>query len=411
MPTMKLWLKYAAGILAGAAISLVAPNSLFEVGGFLRQGAEIAQRIGYYVFLALLISGIPLAVMKLSEERKFWRVALKSLLFFLISSFAAAMLGILVAQIPDIARLPLLADTATAAQGLGQRLADIFPVNLGSLSAFSGDLGIPLLLFAFVIGLAMAHDPAAVRPVAEILDSTSRILYTINTFLTEILSVLLIPIAADSLNSLARSLSGGAYGSVAAIVIAGSTGMVFAVLPLFVFFAIGRKNPFPYIFAFLASFLAALASGNLRFAAGTMIREEAENMGLKRRHASVVLPIGFVFGRVGTAFVSAMCSIFMLSSYSPLAGSFANTLLMLVVVPAATIVAGAAIPGGPIGVLVLVCGIFGKGFENGYLVVAPIALLLSIAATAIDILWIGIAQAFCARPLVQSERKKARHYI
>jgi Na+/H+-dicarboxylate symporter len=409
---MKLWLKYIAGILVGSALYLVAPKALFETGGFLRQAAGISVRIGYYAFLALVVSGLPLSVMKLSEERKFWRIALRSVAYFLVSSLVAALLGILVAQIPDIARLPLLADTASkAGASLSLRIAELFPINLGALAAYSGDLAVPLLLLAFIVGLAMAHDPAASRPVADLLDSMSRILYTINTFITEILSVLLIPITADSLNSLSTSMAGGAYDSVATIVLLGSIGIVFLVFPAFLFIATGKKNPFPFLFAFLASSLAALASGNLRFAAGTLVREEAEDMGLRRRHSSAILPLGLVFGRVGTTFVAAICSIFMLSSYSPLAGSFTNTLLMLLVVPLATMVAGAAIPGGPIGVLVLVCGIFGKGFENGYLVVAPIALLLSMAATAIDLLWIGISQVFCAASLVPAERKRSQHFI
>lgn len=408
---MKLWLKYCAGILVGAALYLVAPKALFEPTGFLRQGAEIALRIGYYAFLPMLVTGLPLAVMKLFEEKKFWPIARRSFVYFVVSSLIAALLGILVAQIPDIARLPLLADTASAAaQGIGQRLVELFPANLGSLSVFSGNLAIPLLLLGLVVGFAMAHDPAAAKPVANLLDSASRIFYTINTFITEVFSVLLIPVTADSLNSLSKSLGNGAFSSFAAVLLLSSTAAVL-LIPLVAYFALGRKNPFPFIFAFLASSLAALASGNLRFAAGTMVREGAEDMGLRRRYSSVILPMGLVFGRAGTTFVSAMCSIFILSSYSPLAGSLGNMLLLLVVVPAATVVSGAEIPGGPIGVLTLVCGIFGKGFENGYLVATPIALLLSIAATALDLLWVGISQVLCARRLVPAEKKPSQHFI
>jgi Na+/H+-dicarboxylate symporter len=408
---MKLWLKYCAGILVGAALYLVAPKALFEPTGFLRQGAEIALRIGYYAFLPMLVTGLPLAVMKLFEEKKFWPIARRSFVYFVVSSLIASLLGILVAQIPDIARLPLLADTAsTAAQGIGQRLVELFPANLGSLSVFSGNLAIPLLLLGLVVGFAMAHDPSAAKPVANLLDSASRIFYTINTFITEVFSVLLIPVTADSLNSLSKSLGNGAFSSFAAVLLLSSTAAVL-LIPLVAYFALGRKNPFPFIFAFLASSLAALASGNLRFAAGTMVREGAEDMGLRRRYSSVILPMGLVFGRAGTTFVSAMCSIFILSSYSPLAGSLGNMLLLLVVVPAATVVSGAEIPGGPIGVLTLVCGIFGKGFENGYLVATPIALLLSIAATALDLLWVGISQVLCARRLVPAEKKPSQHFI
>ena len=409
---MKLWFKYAAGMLVGIALYIVVPKTLFEAGGFLQQSAEISLRIGYYVFLSLLIVGIPLSVMKLYDEKKFWSIATRSLGYFVLSTFIAALLGILVAHIPAEVRLPLLSDTtSTMPQGLGQRLTDIFPISLGSLGNFSGDLAIPLLVLGFIIGLAMAHDPSAAKPVANLLDSTSRILYTVNTFITEILSVLLIPIMANSLNAVSKSLEGAVYGSFAVILCLSSIAAVFTILPLFAYFALGKMNPFPFLFAFLASTLAALASGNMRFAAGTLMRESAEDLGLNRRHASVILPLGLVFGRVGTAFVTAMCSIFILSSYSPLAGSLPNILLLLFVVPAATIVAGSAIPGGPIGVLALICGIFGKGFENGYLVVAPIALLLSIAATALDLLWVGLSQILCAKSLIPVARKSLHYFI
>ena len=61
--------------------------------------------------------------------------------------------------------------------------------------------------------------------------------------------------------------------------------------------------------------------------------------------------------------------------------------------------------------LTLGCGLFGKGFENGYLVMVPIAFLLSMTAAFIDALWISAAQSLAARHLVARDMKAPKHFI
>jgi len=409
---MKLWLKYAAGILFGAALFAVSPKYLLDEGGALASLAEISLRIGWYVFSFLLCVNFPLAIMKLYEEKKFWRIQARSLLFYLSSLLVGGLLGIAAALLALPVRIPLLSDTSSPlAQSMGNGLLEILPRNVADAFLASGGMIVPALIFALSVGLAMAHDPIAARPVTNLLDSLSRILHTINVFITEILGVLLIPITARALHAVSISVEGGIYSSFFFIVAVASFGLIALVIPLAVFLLNGRKNPFPLIFSNIPAVLAAFVSGSLRFSSGSTIRLTRENMGIKRRYNAVIMPSALVFGRMGTAFIAAISFVIILSSYSQLTISLPSLLLIAVLIPVATVVSSVTLDAGPIVVLTLTCGLFGRGFENGYLVMLPVALLLSMVAALIDALWMGLSQALVARRLVPIDLKDLQHFI
>ena len=66
---------------------------------------------------------------------------------------------------------------------------------------------------------------------------------------------------------------------------------------------------------------------------------------------------------------------------------------------------------GPMAVITLVCGLFGRGFENGYLIIVPVAFLLSMMAGFLDALWIGAAQSLIARGSLHADPKVPRNFI
>ena len=409
---MKLWFKYAAGMLFGAALFAVSPKPLLDEGGAVASLAELSMRVGYYIFVSLLCVNLPLSVLKLYEEKKFWGIVLGSLRFFLASLVVATIIGIGAALIALPVRVPLLADIASpSVSGIGHQLFVIFPQNLSELFLRAGEMSVPALIFALIVGLAMAHDPIAARPVENLLDSVSRILYTINTFITEILGVLLIPITARALHIVTSSISGGIYASFLAIVVVASLALLLVVIPAFIFLIDGRKNPFPLLFSGLPSYLAAFGSGSLRFSSGSAIRQVRENLGVRRRYNAAVMPMGLLFGRAGTAFIAAISFVIIISSYSQLSISFPNLLFMTLLIPCCTIIASSSFMSGPIAVLTLACSLFGKGFENGYLVMVPIALLLSMIAALIDAVWIGVAHRLSTRSFKPADPKSPRNFI
>jgi len=257
----------------------------------------------------------------------------------------------------------------------------------------------------------MAHDTVAARPLANLLDSASRVLYTVNTFITELIGLFLIPLGARSLHIMSTALSDGAFGTFALLLGGISIIVLLLVMPAAAYFLGGEKNAYPLLFANLAGMLASAASGNLRFSTGTALRQASENLGVKRRYNSLSMPVGLLFGRAGTALVSAMALVIILSSYSPVVISGLNLLVILLLVPVSTILASASLQNAPIVAITIACSLFGRGFENGFLVMVPFAFVLAMAAALLDTAWIGCAQLLACHRHVQAEMKSPQHFI
>lgn len=409
---MKLWFKYLLGILLGALLYFVLPPAALRADGTVAFLAELAARAGQYIFVSLLFASLPVSILRLYEEKKFWKLTGKSTAFFLTSLFIASLFGIAGALVAQPARAPLLADTAAQSiPGLENQLFDIFPRSLSSVFLNSGEYILPAIILAAVIGLAMSHDPVAARPVANFMDSLSRILYTVNTFIAEILVILLIPISARALIDMGPALRTDLYRPILLLLAAESALCLLVAIPASIYLAGGKKNPLPVMYACLAASLAGLASGNLRFSAGTLIKEVRENLGSKRRYNSVTISAGMLLGRIGTALVSASAFVIIISSYSPIGISSMNLLWMALAVPAAVVVNSGSPQKGPILVLTLLCSFFGKGFENGYLVMVPLGGILAMIATFLDTMWIGVSNAMIARADIAAERKSPAHFV
>lgn len=409
---MKLWFKFAAGLIFGAALYMVVPSSYLVEGSVIATLAEISLRLGYYVVLALICINLPLGILKVSESGKLWKILRRTLGFDIVSLFAATALGITAALLALPVRIPLLADiSAQAASRPLDAVLSIFPKALGPAVMGSSDFAIPALLFAFATGLAMAHDSVAARPLANLLDSVSRVLYTLNTFITELIGLFLIPLGARALHNMSSAMADGAFGTFALLLGSITLIVLFVIVPACAYFLGGRKNPYPILFANLAGMLASMATGNLRFSTGTALRQVSENLAVKRRYNSISMPAGLLFGRAGTALVSATALVVILSSYSPVVISGLNLLVILLLVPLSTILASTSLQNGPIVAITFACAFFGRGFENGFLVMAPFAFVLAATAALLDIAWIGCAQVIACHGLIQAEMKSPQHFI
>jgi hypothetical protein len=79
--------------------------------------------------------------------------------------------------------------------------------------------------------------------------------------------------------------------------------------------------------------------------------------------------------------------------------------------PIATLLSGASPDRGAIAALMSLCSLYGKGFENGFLIAAPVALPLIAIGGFLDALWIGCASLLLARRSELSQEKEARFFI
>ena len=91
--------------------------------------------------------------------------------------------------------------------------------------------------------------------------------------------------------------------------------------------------------------------------------------------------------------------------------SFGSLLWILVMTPVLALLMGAAPGNGTMAALMALCSFYGKGFENGYLIIAPMALPLVCLGAFLDTLWAGCVSLMIAKDTGQIQEKEVRFYI
>jgi Na+/H+-dicarboxylate symporter len=394
---MKIWIKYLIGSLVGAILAFAVPIEDAWLRSALAFVFELSIRIGRYALLPLVLFSVPIAVFQQNEDKEFWKNLGRSLLLLLASVAALSLVGVIVAATVQPSRIPLVADASSASRstGLKELLLAVFPESPFA-ALLSGKFLLPTVVLAILVGLAFSHDRAATKPAVLVFDSLSRICYQINAAIAEFLGILLIASSARCVLEFRASAKIDVYGPLLLTIGIEVLVVAFAVIPAILWFFGGRKGPYKVIYALLGPAIAAFASGDLYFALGPLTRQVKENLAVRRRYNAIDIPMAAIFGRAGTALVTSTAFIVVLSSYSGLGVSPSRLVWIMAVAPFAVLFTASSPDRGAIAALMALCSLYGKGFENGFLIAAPMALPLMAAGAFLDALWAGCASTLLA---------------
>lgn len=409
---MKLWLKYAFGIVCGIVLFLALPPSMAKGTAFISFLSDIALRMGSYAFILTLAAGLPGAVFHLSEARSMNKLAGFSIVLFIGSLVAAATIGTIAGLLAVPAPLPLTAEVAAVPAPSAQELMySLFPRSAFSVFSLSETWILPLFLFMFAFGLAIAHDPVISRPLIPVIDVVSRASYLINTFIAEVLGILLIPVTLQTLILFRSASIPAEYRRLLFVVLILSLIFFAGLFPLLYRLLGGRKNPYLLLYGMAGPLFAAALSGNLLFAGGTGLKHVAENLGVRRNANSLAFPIAFVAGRAGTALIASVAFISMYLSYSRSGPGLFQILSMVLAVVLSVLICASGTTSSIISVISLASILFGRGFQSGAALLVPAALPLSFAAVVLDLEWMMYMTMLGAERQGLAETKRPRNFI
>lgn len=406
---MKIWVKYLVALVVGTAFGFVIPLP----AGVYEAILAISINIGRYALVPLLLFSIPIAVHELHEERKLLKLSARVILYALAAVFFLTLVGLAGAFLLAPGRIPLSADANYAPSvlpTLGSLVQSLVPANALS-SIFTAEYLLPMALLAMILGLSFSFDHLATKPVISFFDSFSRISWQINNFVVELLPLPLIFAAASRMSALNSVSQLGMYGRLIVVVCMEAAIVALILIPAALFATNGRKNPFPTIYGLLAPALAAFITGHLYAPAGSLSKHLKENLGVRRRAGSLSLPLAYAFGRAGTAMVSATAFIVILNSYSSLGLGSGTILWILAWVPFTTLLMGASPAAGAASALAFLCASYGKGFETGYILVAPAAIPLLAVGSFLDTLCVGCVVSMAAEAEKYATMRDSRHFI
>ncbi len=410
---MKIWIKLLIAGVLGMAIGLYLPDYAGETDKILSYFNQLAVSVGRFVLFPLVFFGLTVAVYELSAEKRLLKTYALTLSYTAITSFGMIVMGVFLVSVLSPGRIPILIEENLPVRKpeLGAMILQLFPRNLFSLFLDSGDFLLPLVFFAFLLGLNLTFDRQVARPILELSNSLCRVFYHINALVSEFIYIGCIAMAASLVFNLRRI--GELHLFLELFFVLGLFVVVvgFGIFPAALYFIGGKKAPFRWMFAQLGPAIGALLSGDLYFSTGLSIRHGAESLGIPRRVGSVTYPFAAIFGRGGTGMVTVVSFIVILRSYSSLEiGLFQLIWVMLISFFVSFALGTVPGSGALVGIAVL-SGLYGRGMEEGFLILKPIAPILVSFGVFLDTIAAGFVSVLVSDRMKLTRKVESRDLI
>ncbi|WP_028972677.1 dicarboxylate/amino acid:cation symporter [Spirochaeta cellobiosiphila] len=406
---MKIWIKYLIGILAGVILGVFIPNTSFSL---ISEISDLVIRIGKYAVYPLVFFSFSIAVYKMMEEKDSIKTFLYSLFFIVFNTFVVLLIGATVAFIINPRRIPII--TEEVAQVQASNWIDVFKLLIPD-NVFNVFLGanalLPILFFSFMIGIHLNYDKRETLIIKDVLDTLGKLFYQMNSLIVELLSLGMIALGTFYTIQWKMVEDITPYLQVVLIIGIFTVFLLFVIYPLLTMLITKTKNPYQLLRGYIGSIMAALISGNSIFAYGTIVKESRENLGIPRKIGAIHLPLNILFGRPGTAVITAVSFFVILRSYSSLEitifqylWTFGFSFLISFTLPFHSY-------GASYVALSMLCGLYGKGMEDGFLNLQPILFVLSSFGASIDAGSALVNGYFTSDKLGRTHKINPKYYI
>lgn len=408
---MKIWIKVLLGIAIGGFMGAYLPEA--GAAGFFQAAAELVISIGYYVLFPLVFFSFAVGIFELRKEGLTLRILGRGVLYILAATFLLVLTGILsvVLLAPD--RIPIIIEQESSftVPGITEILQSVFPRNIFTVLTGPGSFLLPVYILALFLGMNFTFDRSISRPVVQLFDALSRILYHGNKFLVEILGLGMIALAANMVFTIDRIPQFELFGQLLLLLSINTVFILFGIYPLLLYFLSGKENPYKWLYGCITPLAAAAVSGDAYFTLMSLIHHGRENLGVSRRVGSALFPLYAMFGKAGSAMVTGIAFIVILKSYSSLGLTVSAVLWVMVFSFFVSFLTG-PFPGSAVFIgLALLCSWYGRGIEEGYLILRPILPLLVSYGVVLDTATAAFAGLLAARHEDQHHEIFLKDYV
>jgi Na+/H+-dicarboxylate symporter len=392
---MKIWIKLLIGSVIGLIVGFFIP---VQAQGFFDSLTGLLIGIGRYALFPFIFFSLGIGTSELRQEKRLARVYLSAFKYLLLAAALLIIIGTLSVLVFPPERIPITieAEKAFTPVSVMQGLKTIFPGNLFMVFFGSGDFLLPVMVVAFLIGLNMDFDRQLTRPVVQLFDSLSRIFYHLNSLVVELFAVALIAVAATRVSHLSHA-DLGMYKQIIIIVAVDVVVVAFGVFPGALYLLGIRENPYRWLYASIGPAIAGLFTGDQYISLGVLTKHGKESLGVPRMVGSAIYPLFAVLGRAGTAMVSSVSFILILRSYSSLEITFLQTLWVMFFSFVVSFLLGAVPGNAAFFSIFMLCSIYAKGLQEGYLILRTIAPLLVSFGVLIDVISSSFVSLLIAR--------------
>lgn len=408
---MKIWLKFLVGGAVGLLLGFVIPPR--ESQQAVEFIARLVVSLGRYALMPMLFFSVAIAVYELREDKQLLPALARTGAAGLATTVGMALVGIvsvLIATPGKIEGTPK-GQVQDSALGIGPFLTQVFPDNLFSVFLSPNGFLLPLLFLGVLVGVLFSQDRAISKPLLPVFDSLSRIFYHISSLFIELLGIGIIALGAWTMTRFRSAENLASYGQLFSILAIDSVLVVFGLLPLALYFFGGRKNPYKWLYASLAPAIAGFFSGDANLALSVALKHGKESFGVRRRINTLSMPLLGVLARGGTAMVTAVSFVFILNTYSRMGVSLDQMFWILGASVLASFLLGPFPGSGAVVAVSALCQTFGRGYEQGFIYLQPVAFVLLAFSAMLDVLVASLCNYWVAKGAGMQAEKETRFFI
>ncbi len=382
---MKIWLKYLIGIALGILSTLIIPVDSSLGQSVINFVADLVVRFGRYIIIPVMFFSVATSIYKLRNENQLLKTSIWTFSTIIISSLILTAIGLVSALIIKLPRIPISVEKINEVPQFNWQtlLTKLFPYS-ATETLLDGSYLLPCFIFAGLIGGAAVSYRNSSKPAITLFESLSEICYTVLAFIIDVLSVGMVAIMARWTMNFTHILSLKVYNYLILMLFVDFVLITFVLYPIILRTLCHDHHPYKVIYSSIAPLMVSLFSGDTNLALGLNMHHGKENLGIRRRINSVSFPLFSVFGRGGAALVQTICFVLIMRSYSYLEITILDA-LWIGGISFVLSFALAEIPSaGPFFALTIMCSLYGRGFETGYLLLREVAPIVCAFAAAID---------------------------
>lgn len=410
---MKNWIKLLLGTAIGIVLAIFLSLHTSKQQETLAYLVQVVLHIGRYTVFGLVFFALAVGTSELREERKVVRVYSRTIIYMLLSTLLLVLIGTLSVIIIPIERIPIIIEEETVQRGqdIKEIILSIFPKNLFKVFITDGSFLFPIFFLAFFLGLNFNFDKLSTRPAVSFFDSMSRIFYHINSFIVEIFGIGMIILSIHFVKQIQLTQELQLFRQLLVILLINTGIILFGLYPALLYLFVKRDSPYKWLYAVIGPAVTAFLSRDVYFTLASLTKHGKESFGIPRRIGSATFPFFAMFGRAGTAMVTAVSFIVILTSYSSLGITFAQFLWVMIFSFLFSFTL-AIVPG--IGVFVALssmCALYGRGIEEGYLILGAVMPILISFGVLLDVVTSAFASLLIAKHEDVHEEIEAGDFI
>ena len=369
------WQVLAAMIL-GVGIGLTPSGGFFaDYFGWL---GTLFMRLLRMIIVPLVVASIISGVASAGSGRTVGRMFGKTLSYYLVSSFLAALTGLILFNLINPGRGYPVTDTGAEPPDLAipssfrDLLLDIVPTNVFGAATTSNMLQI--IFFCIVFGVAITTLPEGPRTrITGLVDAFFKAMMALTTGIIKLL-----PIGVFGLMvTLVGETGLRSFGNLIQYVAALGSGLLihfFITLPLLLRFW-GRVSPWKHAMNMREPLLVAFSTSSSAATLPVTLKTVREKVGVSNRVSSFTLPMGATVNMDGTAVMECVGALFIAQALGADIGFMTQVVVVFTALLAS--IGAAAVPSAGLVVIFIILGAIGIG-DN------PEAMLIVGAMLSID---------------------------